>query len=348
MVKITKQHVKSKTNMINTFSLLFINRLAIVSTGWNPNNSRIPADADPTNLAVPDSFLFPDWIAIASPLLQIRNQNILCHKLYVSSDTSTTSDFILVENRGLPHFWKMQQEQQQQEEEQKDVIIFITKEEMEKESTSSPKPSSTTTESQQEEAYNPETGEINWDCPCIAGMTKPPCGDSFKEAFSCFVYSTTEPKGADCIDQFKAMQACFQEHPDIYGGELDEEEDIIEKEVKESSEEDGVGQEESNQKKSSDSLWIRMGFLWFFDLIKEGTLFIIDLNFWTRWNEMSLVCFNIMIYIFLAVLPLFGLLYHKYHWLHLLYYNEGEKESHILKLLYETILSTLKPYNILN
>ncbi|KAI8814471.1 hypothetical protein BJ742DRAFT_655353, partial [Cladochytrium replicatum] len=68
-------------------------------------------------------------------------------------------------------------------------------------------------------AYNPETGEINWDCPCIAGMVKPPCGDSFKAAFSCFVYSEAEPKGYDCVDAFRAMQSCFKEYPEIYGEE---------------------------------------------------------------------------------------------------------------------------------
>ncbi|KAF2456253.1 hypothetical protein BDY21DRAFT_59113 [Lineolata rhizophorae] len=52
-------------------------------------------------------------------------------------------------------------------------------------------------------AFNPETGEINWDCPCLGGMAHGPCGDEFKAAFSCFVYSTEEPKGADCIEKFK-------------------------------------------------------------------------------------------------------------------------------------------------
>ncbi|RKO84934.1 hypothetical protein BDK51DRAFT_11812, partial [Blyttiomyces helicus] len=63
-------------------------------------------------------------------------------------------------------------------------------------------------------------GEINWDCPCLGPMVQPPCGDAFKAAFSCFVYSTEEPKGVDCIEQFRAMQACFKEHPEIYGEEL--------------------------------------------------------------------------------------------------------------------------------
>jgi intermembrane space import and assembly protein 40 len=58
-------------------------------------------------------------------------------------------------------------------------------------------------EAGQEAAFNPETGEINWDCPCLGGMAHGPCGEEFKAAFSCFVYSTEEPKGMDCIEKFK-------------------------------------------------------------------------------------------------------------------------------------------------
>jgi intermembrane space import and assembly protein 40 len=58
-------------------------------------------------------------------------------------------------------------------------------------------------EADQQGAFNPETGEINWDCPCLGGMADGPCGEQFKAAFSCFVYSTEEPKGMDCIEKFK-------------------------------------------------------------------------------------------------------------------------------------------------
>jgi intermembrane space import and assembly protein 40 len=58
-------------------------------------------------------------------------------------------------------------------------------------------------EADQQGAFNPETGEINWDCPCLGGMAHGPCGEEFRNAFSCFVYSTEEPKGMDCIDKFK-------------------------------------------------------------------------------------------------------------------------------------------------
>ena len=54
-----------------------------------------------------------------------------------------------------------------------------------------------------EAAFNPDTGEINWDCPCLGGMAHGPCGEAFKAAFSCFVYSEQEPKGMDCIEKFK-------------------------------------------------------------------------------------------------------------------------------------------------
>jgi intermembrane space import and assembly protein 40 len=66
-------------------------------------------------------------------------------------------------------------------------------------------------------AYDPVTGKINWDCPCLGGMAHGPCGPEFKEAFACFVYSEDEPKGINCVEKFKAMQDCFRLHPDIYG-----------------------------------------------------------------------------------------------------------------------------------
>ncbi|KAH7026907.1 hypothetical protein B0J12DRAFT_745920 [Macrophomina phaseolina] len=80
-------------------------------------------------------------------------------------------------------------------------------------------------EAGQQGAFNPETGEINWDCPCLGGMAHGPCGEEFKAAFSCFVYSKEEPKGMDCIDKFKGMQDCFRQYPEIYGEELEGDDD---------------------------------------------------------------------------------------------------------------------------
>ncbi|KOS23174.1 Mitochondrial intermembrane space import and assembly protein 40 [Escovopsis weberi] len=77
-------------------------------------------------------------------------------------------------------------------------------------------------EAGQDGAFNPETGEINWDCPCLGGMAHGPCGEEFKTAFSCFVYSTEEPKGMDCIEKFQAMQECFRKYPEVYGSELED------------------------------------------------------------------------------------------------------------------------------
>ncbi|KFH43151.1 Mitochondrial intermembrane space import and assembly protein-like protein [Hapsidospora chrysogenum ATCC 11550] len=83
-------------------------------------------------------------------------------------------------------------------------------------------------EAGQQGAFNPETGEINWDCPCLGGMAHGPCGEEFKTAFSCFVYSEEDPKGMDCIDKFQGMQECFRKYPEIYGAELADEEDAAE------------------------------------------------------------------------------------------------------------------------
>lgn len=72
-----------------------------------------------------------------------------------------------------------------------------------------------------------ENGEINWDCPCLQGMAYGPCGEQFKAAFSCFHYSEADPKGTDCIPQFRDMQECFVKYPEIYGKdeELDDDEE---------------------------------------------------------------------------------------------------------------------------
>ncbi|KAH8681736.1 hypothetical protein BX600DRAFT_29876 [Xylariales sp. PMI_506] len=83
-------------------------------------------------------------------------------------------------------------------------------------------------EAEQQGAFNPETGEINWDCPCLGGMADGPCGEEFKAAFSCFVFSKEEPKGMDCIDKFQFMQDCFRKHPEIYGDELADDEEAAE------------------------------------------------------------------------------------------------------------------------
>jgi intermembrane space import and assembly protein 40 len=110
-----------------------------------------------------------------------------------------------------------------------------------KTSTSSERPSDPTSsasatqaESESEEAegessggaFNPVTGEINWDCPCLGGMAHGPCGPEFREAFSCFVYSDGEPKGIECVEKFKGMQDCFRRHPEVYAEEImDDDED---------------------------------------------------------------------------------------------------------------------------
>jgi hypothetical protein len=56
-------------------------------------------------------------------------------------------------------------------------------------------------------------------------MAYGPCGEEFREAFSCFVFSKEEPKGMDCIDRFQHMQTCFRAYPDVYGEELEDDED---------------------------------------------------------------------------------------------------------------------------
>ncbi|KAI8626545.1 hypothetical protein F5Y19DRAFT_219945 [Xylariaceae sp. FL1651] len=100
-------------------------------------------------------------------------------------------------------------------------------------------------EAEQQGAFNPETGEINWDCPCLGGMAHGPCGEEFKAAFSCFVYSEEEPKGMDCIDKFQHMQDCFRLHPEVYGEELaDDDEAPVEGTATEAASAKGASEDE--------------------------------------------------------------------------------------------------------
>lgn len=65
----------------------------------------------------------------------------------------------------------------------------------------------------------------------LGGMAQGPCGDEFKAAFSCFVFSEAEPKGLDCVEKFKGMQDCFRLHPDVYGDEIDDDDEEETEEV---------------------------------------------------------------------------------------------------------------------
>ena len=94
----------------------------------------------------------------------------------------------------------------------KDKVIFLTEDDAKK-------PSSVELSDDKEEKPQgliTEDGEINWNCPCLGGMAVGPCGVEFRDAFSCFHYSEADPKGADCIEKFQAMQDCMKQYPDLY------------------------------------------------------------------------------------------------------------------------------------
>ncbi|GAN07253.1 hypothetical protein MAM1_0154d06748 [Mucor ambiguus] len=110
----------------------------------------------------------------------------------------------------------------------KDTIKFVDEEQINQAAADAAASSPKEAKEEKEDAasaFNPETGEINWDCPCLGGMAQGPCGEEFKAAFSCFVYSEAEPKGLDCVEKFKGMQDCFRLHPDVYGDEIDDDDE---------------------------------------------------------------------------------------------------------------------------
>jgi len=104
----------------------------------------------------------------------------------------------------------------------KDKVMFVTKEDHEK-------PCSITLPPDEEpRGLIMPDGSINWSCPCIGGTASGPCGFEFREAFTCFHYSTSEAKGSECIDKFTALNDCMAEYPTLYSRDKREEDDIQE------------------------------------------------------------------------------------------------------------------------
>ncbi|CAH8365148.1 unnamed protein product [Eruca vesicaria subsp. sativa] len=68
------------------------------------------------------------------------------------------------------------------------------------------------------------------DCPCIADLRKGSCGSQFTDAFRCFLMSTAEEKGSDCVHPFVALQNCVKANPNAFSREvLEDKEEETEK-----------------------------------------------------------------------------------------------------------------------
>ncbi|XP_068215733.1 mitochondrial intermembrane space import and assembly protein 40 [Palaemon carinicauda] len=104
-------------------------------------------------------------------------------------------------------------------QEGKDRVIFVTEEDHE----TPAKVSFPEDSDEQPVGLLQPDGEINWSCPCLGGMATGPCGVEFREAFTCFHYSTSDPKGSDCLEPFKQMTECMSQYPNVYGNKDDKE-----------------------------------------------------------------------------------------------------------------------------
>lgn len=63
------------------------------------------------------------------------------------------------------------------------------------------------------------------ECPCVAELRKGPCGTTFSEAFVCFIKSTAEEKGSDCVSPFIALQNCIKANPKAFSKDVFDDED---------------------------------------------------------------------------------------------------------------------------
>lgn len=62
-------------------------------------------------------------------------------------------------------------------------------------------------------------------CPCLDELKKGPCGSQFIDAFSCYLKSTKEEKGSDCVNPFIALQNCIKANQEAFTKEIFEEEE---------------------------------------------------------------------------------------------------------------------------
>ncbi|XVE92989.1 hypothetical protein REPUB_Repub01dG0151200 [Reevesia pubescens] len=70
------------------------------------------------------------------------------------------------------------------------------------------------------------------ECPCVAELRNGACGAQFTEAFLCFLKSTAEEKGSDCVHPFVALQTCIKGNPDAFPKNILEEKEEVKKEEK--------------------------------------------------------------------------------------------------------------------
>lgn len=101
----------------------------------------------------------------------------------------------------------------------KDKVVFVTKEDHEKPC------SIQLPEEEEPRGLIMPNGDINWNCPCIGATASGPCGYEFREAFTCFHYSTSETKGTECLEKFQILNQCMSEYPGLFKKSEQEEED---------------------------------------------------------------------------------------------------------------------------
>ncbi|KAF8771906.1 Mitochondrial intermembrane space import like protein [Argiope bruennichi] len=68
-------------------------------------------------------------------------------------------------------------------------------------------------------------GEINWGCPCLGDAAIGPCSVEFRTSLSCFHKSTADPKGSDCLQEFRDVNDCMERYPDLFSTRQNRESD---------------------------------------------------------------------------------------------------------------------------
>ena len=65
-------------------------------------------------------------------------------------------------------------------------------------------------EKSKDQAMTEEQVQDALGCPCMDSMRNSPCGPQFMSSFECYLRSTAEVKGEECVALFATMQDCME------------------------------------------------------------------------------------------------------------------------------------------
>ena len=104
---------------------------------------------------------------------------------------------------------------------QKHTMRFLDKEDSRKESSIKFKPMNDAETDFNALPSTLDDGRPNFECPCLGSLPHGPCGEFFRQSFSCWLKYKDSPDDLgfknECQPKFIAWTRCNDQYPDMYG-----------------------------------------------------------------------------------------------------------------------------------